>query len=245
MEKLVKVLYDDFPHLFDDHGIDHNAYDDYVKFRDPITKHDTIDGYLFNIEATGPYEITTRWTMVMKFDYWDSTQNNDYFSLEGLVDVIKQLRIYETPDLETPSYQIIRRTVRKYESFIVVETEGDNLAGNRGFNDVTWYIFGKNATTEKIPMTTTVFTQAFDAEKSKVSIQIFLPDKSLSSGKPTDDVVREKEKQLRSSLIRDGLKPHSGCMLARYNDPGLTWTCSMRYVYLEWHRLDVGVIRIP
>lgn len=26
--------------------------------------------------------------------------------------------------------------VRKYDPFIVVETEGDNLAGNRGFNDV-------------------------------------------------------------------------------------------------------------
>jgi hypothetical protein len=44
------------------------------------------------------------------------------------------------------------------------------------------------------------------------------------SGKPTEDVVREKEKLLRSSLIRDGLKPKTGCMLARYNDPGRTWS---------------------
>lgn len=54
------------------------------------------------------------------------------------------------------------------------------------------------------------------------------------SGKPTDDVVREKEKQLRSSLIRDGLKPRSGCMLARYNDPGRTWkfimVCSVFWI---------------
>ncbi|KAM3216186.1 hypothetical protein T459_24151 [Capsicum annuum] len=310
MKKLVEFLYEDLPHLFDDQGIDCMAYDDYVKFRDPITKHDTIDGYLFNIamlkqlfrpdfqlywvKQTGPYEITTRWTMVMKFvllpwkpelvftgtsimgvnpetnkfnshvDYWDSIQNNDYFSLEGLVDVIKQLRIYKTPDLETPSYQILRRTavyeVRKYDPFIVVETEADNLAGNRGFNDVAGYIFGKNSTTEKIPMTTPVFTQAFDAEKSKVSIQIVLPsDKSLSSlpapnkegislrkteggiaaaikfsGKPTDDIVREKEKQLRSSLIKAGLKPKSGCMLARYNDPGRTWNFIMRNEVLIW-----------
>ncbi|KAJ8527919.1 hypothetical protein K7X08_015370 [Anisodus acutangulus] len=317
MKKLVEFLCEDLPHLFDDQGIDRTAYDDYVKFRDPITKHDSIDGYLFNIamlkqlfrpdfqlhwaKQTGPYEITTRWTMVMKFvllpwkpeliftgtsvmgvnpktnkfnshvDYWDSIQNNDYFSLEGLVDVAKQLRIYKTPDLETPSYQILRRTaayeVRKYDPFIVVETEADNLAGNRGFNDVAGYIFGKNATTEKIPMTTPVFTQAFDAEKSKVSIQIVLPsDKSLSSlpapnkegislrkteggiaaaltfsGKPTDDIVREKEKQLRSSLIRDGLKPQSGCMLARYNDPGRTWKFIMRnevIIWLEDFKLD-------
>ncbi|KAK4344224.1 hypothetical protein RND71_037318 [Anisodus tanguticus] len=317
MKKLVEFLYEDLPHLFDDQGIDRTGYDDYVKFRDPITKHDSIDGYLFNIamlkqlfrpdfqlhwaKQTGPYEITTRWTMVMKFvllpwkpeliftgtsvmgvnpktnkfnshvDYWDSIQNNDYFSLEGLVDVAKQLRIYKTPDLETPSYQILRRTaayeVRKYDPFIVVETEADNLAGNRGFNDVAGYIFGKNATTEKIPMTTPVFTQAFDAEKSEVSIQIVLPsDKSLSSlpapnkegislrkteggiaaaltfsGKPTDDIVREKEKQLRPSLIRDGLKPQSGCMLARYNDPGRTWKFIMRnevIIWLEDFKLD-------
>jgi hypothetical protein len=48
-ERLVGFLYDDLPHLFDDQGIDRTAYDEVVKFRDPITKHDTISGYLFNI----------------------------------------------------------------------------------------------------------------------------------------------------------------------------------------------------
>lgn len=37
------------------------------------------------------------------------------------------------------------------------------------------YIFGKNSAAEKIPMTTPVFTQAFDDEKSKIAIQIVLP----------------------------------------------------------------------
>lgn len=49
VEWLVGFLYDDLPHLFDDQGIDRTAYDEQVKFRDPITKHDTISGYLFNI----------------------------------------------------------------------------------------------------------------------------------------------------------------------------------------------------
>lgn len=49
VERLVGFLYDDLPHLFDDQGIDRTAYDEQVKFRDPITKHDTITGYLFNI----------------------------------------------------------------------------------------------------------------------------------------------------------------------------------------------------
>jgi len=70
-------------------------------------------------------------------DLWDSIQNNEYFSSEGLWDVIKQvicsqpiiffshvnkyletlvfwhfvqLRIYKTPDIETPNYLILKRT---------------------------------------------------------------------------------------------------------------------------------------
>ncbi|KAJ9163252.1 hypothetical protein P3X46_022941 [Hevea brasiliensis] len=310
VKQLVDFLYDDLPHLFDDQGIDRTAYDELVKFRDPITKHDSISGYLFNIallkvlfrpqfflhwvKQTGPYEITTRWTMVMKFtllpwkpeliftgtsvmginpdtgkfcshlDFWDSIKNNEYFSLEGLWDVFKQLRIYKTPDLETPKYQILKRTasyeVRKYAPFIVVETRGDKLSGSTGFNDVAGYIFGKNSTKEKIPMTMPVFTQANDVELSKVSIQIVLPlEKEFSSlpdpneekislrkveggiaavlkfsGKPTDNMVREKEKVLRSSLVKDGLKPMIGCLLARYNDPGRTWSFTMRNEVLIW-----------
>ncbi|KAL2249502.1 UNVERIFIED_CONTAM: hypothetical protein Sindi_2423900 [Sesamum indicum] len=48
-QELVDFLYEDLPHLFDDQGIDRTAYGDRVKFRDPITKHDSISGYLFNI----------------------------------------------------------------------------------------------------------------------------------------------------------------------------------------------------
>ncbi|GJQ97362.1 SOUL heme-binding family protein [Tanacetum coccineum] len=298
VEKLVEFLYEDLPHLFDDQGIDRTAYDEEVKFRDPITKHDSIGGYLFNInmlklvfspefqlhwvKQTGTYEITTRWTMEMTFsllpwkpvlvftgtsvmginpengkfcshvDYWDSLKNNEYFSSEGLVDLVKQLRIYKTPDLETPKYQILKRTatyeVRKYSPFIIVETQSDKLASSTGFNDVAGYIFGKNSREEKIAMTTPVFTQAFDPDMSKMSIQIVIPsDKDLESlpdpnkedvglrsvqggfaavlkfsGKPMEDIVREKEKLLRSSLFSDGLKPKDGCLLARYNDPGRT-----------------------
>ncbi|XP_011013618.1 PREDICTED: uncharacterized protein LOC105117589 [Populus euphratica] len=310
VKQLVDFLYDDLPHLFDDQGIDRTAYDERVKFRDPITKHDSISGYLFNIaflknlfrpqfflhwvKQTGTYEITTRWTMVMKFmllpwkpelvftgtsimginpqtgkfsshlDFWDSIENNNYFSLEGLWNVVKQLRIYKTPDLETPRYQILKRTanyeVRKYSPFIVVEANGDKLSGSNGFNDVTGYIFGKNSTMEKIPMTTPVFTQANDAGLSQVSIQIVLPlEKDLSSlpnpnqetisirkveggiaavdkfsGKPTEAIVCQKEKALRSCLLKDGLKPKMGCLLARYNDPGRTWEFIMRNEVLIW-----------
>ncbi|KAL0905799.1 hypothetical protein M5K25_024238 [Dendrobium thyrsiflorum] len=309
LKELIDFLYADLPHLFDEQGIDRSMYDSRVRFRDPITKHDTIDGYLFNIRLlkllfspqfqlhrvwqTGPFELTTRWTMVMKFvlipwkpelvftgvsimgvnpenlkfcshvDLWDSIENNEYFSLEGVVDVARQLRFYKTPDLETPNYEILKRTaqyeVRKYASFLVAETKADKLSGSSGFNDVAGYIFGKNSTMEKIPMTTPVFTQANDAELSEVSIQIVLPmDKELSnlpepsletislrkvggiaaaikfSGRPTEDVVRQKEKELRSALIQAGLNPIRGCVLARYNDPGRTWSFIMRNEVLIW-----------
>ncbi|KAL8152520.1 hypothetical protein V2J09_010280 [Rumex salicifolius] len=310
LDEKVRFLYDDLPHLFDDQGIDRTAYEERVKFRDPITKHDSIGGYLFNIamlralfspqfqlhwvKQTGSYEITTRWSMVMKFallpwkpelvftgtsvmginpqtgkfcshfDYWDSIKNNDYFSTEGVLDLVKQLRIYKTPELESPKYQILKRAadyeIRKYSPFIVVETKGKELSGSTGFNSVAGYIFGKNSTTEKIPMTTPVFTETIDPDASKVAIQIVLPQqKDLNnlpapneetvslrevgggfaavlkfSGKPTEDLVMEKEKELRSSLLRDGLKPKKGCLLARYNDPGRTWSFIMRNEVLIW-----------
>ncbi|KAJ3686618.1 hypothetical protein LUZ61_015782 [Rhynchospora tenuis] len=309
VKQLVDFLYDDLPHLFDEQGIDRSMYDERVQFRDPITKHDTIDGYLFNIKMlkvlfqpdfhlhsvrqTGPYEITTRWTMVMKFvllpwkpelvftgmsimginprtqkfcshmDIWDSIENNEYFSLEGLVDVLKQLRIYKTPDLDTPKYLILKRTanyeVRKYAPFLVVESKGDKLSGSSGFNNITGYIFGRNSSSEKIPMTTPVFTQASDDNLSDVSIQIVLPlDKDFNSlpapnveevkirkaeggiaavkkfsGKPTEEVVRSKEKELRVALLKDGLNSEKGCLLARYNDPR-TSAFVMRNEVLIW-----------
>nr|TKS08992.1 hypothetical protein D5086_0000097700 [Populus alba] len=308
VKQLVDFLYDDLPHLFDDQGIDRTAYDERVKFRDPITKHDSISGYLFNItllknlfrpqfflhwvKQTGTYEITTRWTMVMKFMLlpWKPELVFTGTSIMGInpqtgkfsshlvkstslasVKMINYetptkipLRIYKTPDLETPRYQILKRTanyeVRKYSPFIVVEANGDKLSGSNGFNDVTGYIFGKNSTMEKIPMTTPVFTQATDAGLSKVSIQIVLPlEKDLSSlpnpnqetisirrveggiaavdkfsGKPTEAIVYQKEKALRSCLLKDGLKPKMGCLLARYNDPGRTWEFIMRNEVLIW-----------
>ncbi|KAL6974315.1 hypothetical protein U1Q18_028496 [Sarracenia purpurea var. burkii] len=199
-------------------------------------------------------------------DHWDSIKNNNYFSFEGLSDVINQLGIDKTPNLQSPTYQIMKRTanyeVRKYRPFVVVETDSDKLSGSTGFNAVTGYVFGNNSTKEKIPMTTPVFTQTFDSEMSKVSIQIFLPsNKAMTSlpdpdpdgeairlrkveggiaavakfsGNPTEDVVREKEKALRSSILKDGLSPKMGCLLARYNYLDQTWSFMMRNEVLIW-----------
>lgn len=47
------------------------------------------------------------------------------------------------------------------------------------------------------------------------------------SGKPTEEVVKVKEKGLRAAVLNDGLKPQEGCLLGRYNDPGRTWSFIM------------------
>ncbi|GJN38749.1 hypothetical protein PR202_gb27818 [Eleusine coracana subsp. coracana] len=233
-ERLSEFLRADLPHLFDDVGIDRTAYDDRVRFRDPITRHDTIDGYLFNIrllkllfrpdfylhsvKQTGPYELTTRWTMVMKFmllpwkpelvftgvsimgvnpqnlkfnshvDLWDSIQNNEYFSFEGLSDVFKQLRIYKTPEIETPKYIILKKTAN-YEIVLPLNKDLDSLPA---------------------PNTEAVTLRKIDGGIAAVK---------KFSGRPKEEVVLQKEKDLRSQVLEDGLKPQQGCLLARYNDP--------------------------
>ncbi|KAJ7569242.1 hypothetical protein O6H91_01G068300 [Diphasiastrum complanatum] len=185
------------------------------------------------------------------FDYWDSIENNDYFSFEGFMDVLRQLRIYKVPDLETPDYKVLKRTadyeVREYRPFIVVETEVKGIAGSKGFSEIAGYIFGKNERGEKIQMTTPVFNQKLDGSSSE-RIQIVIPKKyrlsdlpsPLSkgvnlqekgggfagvlkfSGKLSEDIVVQKESILRAALQRDRLNPREGFMLARYNDPGRT-----------------------
>ena len=137
---------------------------------------------LHDIKQTGPYEITTRWTMVMKptfngllrikwlwdptmiftgaskmgvnpetgelfafiscemarilnirhrrvlnsavfgagkfnshIDHWDSLDNQQYLSLEGVVHMFAQLgSLVKVPDLETPKYTILRKK-KEYE----------------------------------------------------------------------------------------------------------------------------------
>lgn len=49
VDRLVDFLYEDLRHVFDAQGIDPTAYDEHVRFRDPITKYNGIRGYMLNI----------------------------------------------------------------------------------------------------------------------------------------------------------------------------------------------------
>lgn len=52
------------------------------------------------------------------------------------------------------------------------------------------------------------------------------------SGETAEARVVEKEGLLRSALLRDGLKAKGGCMFARYNDPGRTWSFLRVWIFL-------------
>lgn len=82
MQGRMDFLREDLGHLFDEQGIDKSAYEEKVEFRDPITRYNSVSGYLLNIQFLrfmfGPEfklhdlrlskerEITSRWTMKMK-----------------------------------------------------------------------------------------------------------------------------------------------------------------------------------
>jgi len=82
MAEMAAFLAEDLQHLFDDRGIDARRYEERMAFEDPLTRYDTLSGYLFNIQMlrrvfaptfqlhdvkrTGELELTTRWTMGMR-----------------------------------------------------------------------------------------------------------------------------------------------------------------------------------
>ena len=216
MQRLSIFLEDDLINLFNDKGIDSSKYAKDVQFIDPITKYDNLEGYLLNIRMlrylfspefilhgirrTGCDELTTRWSMNMRFnllpwrptvqftgrsiltadiatekftrhvDVWDSVEDNQYFSMEALRDLLGQLlNVRVTPSLETPTFTTLLRyrnfEVRRYDSFSVAETPmagaaagAAGLAGGAGFNTLAGYIFGDNASGKSMSMTTPVFT---------------------------------------------------------------------------------------
>ncbi|PNW83042.1 hypothetical protein CHLRE_06g304400v5 [Chlamydomonas reinhardtii] len=94
----MEFLREDLAHLFDDQGIDPTAYEEVVDFRDPITRYDSLGGYLFNIAflrrafdpaftlhdiIVDPHidnAITTRWTMSMRFTPAGSLPTKKYWN---------------------------------------------------------------------------------------------------------------------------------------------------------------------
>ncbi|XP_062090674.1 uncharacterized protein LOC133796970 [Humulus lupulus] len=251
VEGLVDFLYEDLGHLFDDQGIDRSAYDERIRFEEPITKFESLNAYLFNIsllktvfrpqlqlhfvKQTGPFEITTRWTVVMEYmmspwkpemvitgtstmginpetgkfcshvDKWDSIRDNNFFSLEGLWHIMKQMSTFKSKDLGTPKYQILKRMtnyeVRKYDPLVALK--GTDLPD------------------------THQFTKGLKESNGGIAAAIKF------SGKPSKNIVQEKVKTLFSNLVSDGLRPKTGCLLSPPNDSG-PWNFAMENEVLIW-----------
>ena len=88
---LCEALAEDLTHLFDARDRRRCRWD--VSFEDPLTKYDSFAGYAFNIQMlrrvfspeyvmhdirkSGPWEITTRWTMTMAVPRFHSRGDRD------------------------------------------------------------------------------------------------------------------------------------------------------------------------
>eukprot|EP01026_Neomeris_dumetosa_P048136 TRINITY_DN4154_c0_g1_i2.p1 TRINITY_DN4154_c0_g1~~TRINITY_DN4154_c0_g1_i2.p1 ORF type:complete len:390 (+),score=32.42 TRINITY_DN4154_c0_g1_i2:97-1266(+) len=254
VEMMAKLKADQV-HLFDDVGIDPTLYEDVVDFRDPVTKYDNIQGYIFNIKMlknvfrpdyilheirqTGENEITTRWTMTMKFflgrmdpikrfwqpklvftgtsvmgynplnkrfnkhwDFWDSLENNEYLSLEGVAEVFKQLvNLQIVQDIETPEYvTYIKKKefeIRQYKPFKAasVSVEGgesfvdpESRNAKKAYDMLLRYMQGGNEEGTRMKMTTPIYSTS--GSRMVVSVG---SDSGDSIPKPLDQNVHVRQ----------------------------------------------------
>lgn len=160
--------------------------------------------------GTSQYEFDLKTKKVVRHsDTWDSIDDQEYFSMEGLRDLVKQAsNLQQTPELETPKYTTLKRLadyeVRRYESYLVCETgtSSKDVTTGDGFNTLAGFIFGGNEREEKMNMTTPVYTTSakeeepgntkmqFVIEKSKYEKPSDVPKASASTARVT---VKEEE----------------------------------------------------
>jgi len=136
--------------------------------------------------GTSQYEFDLSTEKVVRHsDTWDSIENQEYFSVEGLRDLAGQVANFgQTPDLETPQYVTLKRLadyeVRKYDSFLVCQTgtSSSDATTGEGFNTLAGYIFGANERRESMNMTTPVYTKRGNAGGADNTKMQFVIEKS-------------------------------------------------------------------
>lgn len=139
--------------------------------------------------------------------------------------------------------------IRSYPDYLVAETAqpmGAGPASGSGFNDLANYIFGGNREQVKMEMTTPVLSTIKPEGNQSTNMQFVMEGRfretsqlpqPLSSkvqlkqekggyfgavsfaGWPLDFEVVQQERKLREALLREGLNPEPGYVLARYNEP--------------------------
>ncbi|KAK9084220.1 hypothetical protein Scep_030691 [Stephania cephalantha] len=88
--------------------------------------------------------------------------------------------LMSVPDLESPEFRVISRTdryeIRQVEPYFVAETTMPGTSGfdfngaSQGFNVLAEYLFGKNTKSEKMEMTTPVFTRKAQSDGEKMEM---------------------------------------------------------------------------
>ena len=108
----------------------------------------------------------------------------------------------------TPGYKVIRTDgrfeIRDYPELVVAKAamEGDEM--NRSFGELFRFITGRNASGEKIEMTSPVLV---NTSKDQKSMSFIMPEKAVAKGlpKPADDRVSlDKMDSARYAVIRFG-----------------------------------------
>ncbi|XP_026460224.1 uncharacterized protein LOC113361064 isoform X2 [Papaver somniferum] len=179
-------------------------------------------------------------------DIWDSIEQNEYFSIEGLMDVIEQLGISMNPDSESPHYQILKRTsdyeVRQYSPFVIIETEGGNeLSSSTGYVQAfETYAQSEISTRSHFLPLDKDFSRSYNSEELTLKrIEEGFAVVSNFSGNPTEEIVIKQMKKLRCALLRDGLEPKETFLLARYKDSSGKYKMRNEVlIWLEEFRLD-------
>ncbi|GAQ87111.1 hypothetical protein KFL_003320040 [Klebsormidium nitens] len=234
---------------------------------------------LRNIKQTGPSEITTRWCMRLYFrlvpwvpevvftgrsimtvnpatgrfnrhvDIWDSIQDNDYFSMEGLRDFLKQVsNLAQTPRGKQIPFDILKRTahyeIRRYPSFRVLEA-----SSSRSIEDTSSLVELRKRVESRsdqgaplLPLLSWVRGAEATAAVPSIPVEAVFAPESISdasvgavsvrevgascvaavrfSGTPSEALVAKLERELRQALRKDGLEAEEGYAVARYSFPG-------------------------
>ncbi len=100
----------------------------------------------------------------------------------------------EVMALEQPSYEVVDQVgeveIRRYEPYLVARTKisGDfSRAGNQAFSRLAGYIFGDNATSQKISMTAPVMQYPQDESESSYWFTFMMPAAYTLADLPTPD----------------------------------------------------------
>lgn len=151
---------------------------------------------------------------------------------------------------EMPPFEVVQRIgaveVRDYAPHVVAEVRvegGKNRAASKGFRTLAGYIFGGNATGEKIAMTVPV-TQVPEG-KGAWAVRFMMPRSAVAQGLPaakdgaiemyelqggreavlafsgwaTDAVIARATRQLRAALVAEGFSASGEVRVYYYDDP--------------------------